>query len=111
MEIAFETELNKSLRKNKFQISNVEFLIGTTQINLNAKSTYGSVYFATFKINIQPTQMRPRNVPPLQSLFLSEKSKKTQRFITSFHRLSCMPKAYQNIINHTFNDFKNTYYF
>ena len=66
MEIAFEREVNKSLLRNKYLISNVENLIGTTQKNLNANSTHGSVYFTIFKKNIKPTQITPGNVPLFQ---------------------------------------------
>ena len=35
----------------------------------------------------------------------------TQKFITGFHGLSCMPKAYQNVNNHSLIDFKNIHCF
>ena len=55
--------------------------------------------------------MRPGNVLPFQFEGFEWERSATQRFISGFYGLSCMPEAYKNVLDHTLNDLKNTHWF
>ena len=105
--------LNKSIHKNKYQMPNIDNLIGTIQQNLNTTPSQETAYFSTLGLEYAYSQLKldPETARHCNFNIISGEGTVTYRFITGFYGLTDMPAAFQKVMDYTLVGLQNTYCF
>ena len=105
--------LNKSIHKNKYQMSNIDNLIDTIQQNLNTSASKQTAYYSTLDLKYAYSQLKldPETVQHCNFNIISGERTGTYRFITGFYGLTDMPAAFQKVMDYTLVGLQNSYCF
>ena len=105
--------LNKSIRKNKYQMPNIDNLIDTIQQNLNTNASQDTAYFSTLDLNYAYCQpnVDPETARQCNFNTVIDESTGIYRFVTGFYGLTDMPAAFQKVTVYTLVGLDNTHCF
>ena len=105
--------LNKTMHKNKYQMSYIDNLIDTIQQILNTNASHKTGYLSTLDLKNAYSQLNlyPETSQHCNFNIISGEGTGTYCFITGFYGLADMPAALQKITDYTLDGLDNTHCF